>query len=203
MTSETTDPAELSLVETVSARYLGTRIRSLRRQRHLTLEDMAKRSGVSRAMLSKIERGENNPSLVVAVKVALGLGISTSELIGVEERRRVVKLPKASRLILRDPVTGFERQVLFPTFEGSGMEFVRHVLPPQVSSGDMPAHRRGAEKYLVVDEGTLRVWIAGEEYLLNEGDTLYFECTVAHRFENAGESTCSYYLLITSGTPSI
>lgn len=187
-----------SLVDTVSGAYLGSRIRTLRQQRGLTLDGLAERSGVSRAMLSKIERGENNPTLVVAVKVALGLGISTSELIGVEERREVVMVPKERRMIFRDAVTGFERQLLFPTFEGNSLEFVRHVLPAGVGSGDMPAHQRGAEKYVVVEQGTLRVVFQTGEYVVAEGDALYFECDVAHRFENAGDGPCSYYLVIHS-----
>lgn len=168
----------------------------LRQQRRLTLDALAERSGVSRAMLSKIERGENNPTLVVAVKVALGLGITTSELIGVDERREAVMVPRDRRMIFKDGETGFERQLLFPSFEGSRMEFVRHVLPFGVSSGNMPAHQRGAEKYIVVDRGTLRVIVQAAEYLLHEGDALYFECDVTHRFENAGDETCSYYLVI-------
>lgn len=149
-------------------------------------------------MLSKIERGENNPTLVVAVKVALGLGVSTSELIGVEERREVVKVPKARRMRFTDPSTGFERQLLFPTFPGNSLEFVRHVLPPGVASGDMPAHKRGTEKYLVVEQGTLRVIFEAAEYVLDEGDALYFECDVTHRFENGGRTACSYFLVINS-----
>jgi quercetin dioxygenase-like cupin family protein len=149
-------------------------------------------------MLSKIERGENNPTLVVAVKVALGLGITTSELIGVDARRDVIMVPKQHRMVLKDPKTGFERQLLFPTFEGSNLEFVRHVLPPGATSGDMPAHKRGVEKYIVVAQGTLRVVLQTEEYLVAEEDALYFECDIAHRFENAGEGVCSYYLVINS-----
>jgi uncharacterized cupin superfamily protein len=76
------------------------------------------------------------------------------------------------------------------------MEFVRHVLPPGITSGDMPAHNRGAEKYIVVEQGKLRVVFQSAEYLLAEGDALYFECDVAHRFENAGVDVCSYYLVI-------
>ena len=186
------------IVETVSAAQLGARVRDLRQRQRLTLDALAERSGVSRAMLSKIERGENNPTLVVVVKVALGLGITTSQLIGVEERREVVLVPKERRMVFRDEETGFERQLLFPTFDGNSIEFVRHVLPPGVVAGDMPAHKRGDEKYIVVERGRLRVVLPCATYLVEEGDALYFECDVTHRFENAGEGTCSYYLVINS-----
>lgn len=190
-----------SIVETVSAAQLGARIRLLRQQRRLTLDALAERSGVSRAMLSKIERGENNPTLVVAVKIAIGLGITTSQLIGVEDRRDVVLVPKERRMVFRDRETGFERQLLFPSFEGNSLDFVRHVLPPGVTSGDMPAHRRGTEKYIVVERGRLRVVLQTGEYVVEEGDALYFECDVPHRFENAGDVVCSYYLVIHSRPP--
>ena len=198
MRIQTSRNSAATIEETVSAAHLGTRVRTLRHQQGLTLDALAERSGVSRAMLSKIERGENNPTLVVVVKVALGLGIRTSQLIGVEERREVVLVPKERRMIFRDEESGFERQLLFPTFEGNGIDFVRHVLPPGVTSGDMPAHKRGAEKYVVVEQGRLKVVLPSADYLVDGGDALYFECDVAHRFENAGEGTCSYYLVIAS-----
>ena len=162
------------------------------------MDVLAKRSGVSRAMISKLERGEKCPTLVVAAKVAAGLEMSLSQLIGVEERRKVVVVPRDRRMVMRDPVTGFERQLLSPGFGGRGVEFLRNVVPEDSTSGDLPPHRRGVEEYVVVERGRLRAVLGGEEYLLEEGDALYFEADVAHRFENAGEGGCNYYLVIDS-----
>ena len=67
-----------NIVEAAGAEQLGKRIRDLRTQQGLTLEALAEKSGVSRAMLSKIERGENNPTLVVAAKVASERSITSS-----------------------------------------------------------------------------------------------------------------------------
>ena len=149
-------------------------------------------------MISKLERGEKYPTLVIAAKVAAGLEISLSQLIGGEERRKVVVVPRDRRMVMRDPVTGFERQLLSPSFAGRGIEFLRNVVPEDSTSGDFPPHRRGVEEYVVVERGRLRAVLGGEEYLLEEGDALYFEADVAHRFENAGEGGCSYYLVIDS-----
>src|SRR5215210_2852104 len=82
------------VVEAVSSGRLGGRARGLRREKRLTLEGLAARSGVSRAMLSKVERGEKNPTLVVAAKLAEGLGVPLSRLLGVEERREGVVTPR-------------------------------------------------------------------------------------------------------------
>jgi quercetin dioxygenase-like cupin family protein len=147
-------------------------------------------------MISKLERGEKNPTLVVAAKVAEGLGVSLSQL--VEERREVVVVPRERRMIMRDPETGFERQLLSPSFGGRGIELIRDVVPTGSTSGEFPPHRRGVSEYVVVERGRLRALLGGEEYLLEEGDALYFEADVPHRFDNVGEGECSYYLVIDS-----
>jgi transcriptional regulator with XRE-family HTH domain len=183
------------VVEEVSSGRLGERVRELRRERGLTLELLAGRSGVSRAMISKLERGEKNPTLVVAAKVAEGLGVSLSRLVGVEKRREVVLVPKERRIIAGDPETGFERQVLSPSLGGRGIEFTRNVVPEGSTSGEFPPRRRGVEEYAVVERGRLRAVLGGEEYVLEEGDALYFEADVARRFDNAGDGECSYYLV--------
>ena len=182
----------------VSAGRLGERVRELRRGRGLTLEELAERSGVSRAMISKVERGEKNPTLVVAAKLAEGLGVTLSQLAGMEERREVVVVPRERRMVMRDPQTGFERQLLSPSFGEKGVEFIRNVIPEGATSGEFPPHRRGVEEYLAVEKGSLRAVIGGEEHSLGEGDALYFEADLPHRFDNAGDGECSYYLVIIS-----
>ena len=187
------------LVEAVSSGRLGVRVRDLRKDRGLTLEELAEASGVSRAMISKLERGEKNPTLVIAARLAEGLGVSLSRLAGVEERREVVVVPKERRPVLRDPETGFVRQSLSPTFAGRGVEFLRNVVPEGSTSGDFPPHRKGVEEHLVVERGELEATLGGERYLLREGDALFFEADVPHRLDNVGRGECSYYLVISSG----
>lgn len=162
------------------------------------MEELAERSGVSRAMISKLERGEKNPTLVVAAKLAEGFGVTLSQLVGMEERREVMVVPRDRRMVMRDPETGFERQLLSPSFGGRGIEFIRNVIPEDSTSGEFPPHRRGVEEYIVVEKGRLQAVIGGEEYLLKEEDAMYFEADVRHRFDNVGDGECSYYLVIVS-----
>lgn len=186
------------MIEGVRSERLGARVRELRGERGLTLEGLAERSGVSRAMISKLERGEKNPTLVVAAKVAEGLGVTLSQLVGIEDRREVIPIPREKRMVMRDPQTGFERQLLSPAFGSRGVEFIRNVIPEGSTSGEFPPHRRGTEEYVVVEMGRLMAVLGGEEHLLEEGDAIYFEADVPHRFDNAGEDECSYYLVISS-----
>jgi transcriptional regulator with XRE-family HTH domain len=187
------------MVAAVSSEQLGKRVKELRGRRGLTLEALAERSGVSRAMISKLERGEKNPTLVVAAKLAGGLGVTLSQLVGMEERREVAVVPKEGRMVMRDPETGFERQLLSPTFVGRDLEFARNTIPEGSTSGEFPPHRKGVVECVVVERGRLRATLSGEEHLLTEGDAAYFEADIPHRFDNAGEGECSYYLVISSG----
>ena len=185
-------------VEAVASRRLGARVRELRRERNLTLDELAGVSGVSRAMISKLERGEKNPTIVVAAKLAEGLGITLSTLAGMEQRREVIIVPRDKRMVMRDPETGFERQLLSPNFVGPGVEFVQNKIPPGSTSGEFPPHRKGVEEHVVVEHGSLKVILDGEEYLLEGGDALYFEADIPHRFDNAGDGECTYYLVIST-----
>ena len=188
-----------AMSEAVATEKLGARVRELRRERGLTLQGLAEKSGVSRAMISKLERGEKNPTLVIAARLAEGLEVTLSQLAGMEERREVIVVPKDCRMTMRDPKTGFERQLLSPSFARGGLEFVRNVIPESSTSGEFPPHKKGAEEYIVVERGRMLAILGGEEHFLEEGDSLYFEADVAHRFDNAGEGECSYYLVISSG----
>jgi transcriptional regulator with XRE-family HTH domain len=196
--NDTASSGATTAVEAVSSGRLGERVRELRRRRGLTLEELAELSGVSRAMISKLERGEKNPTLVVAARLADGLGVTLSRLAGMEEQHEVIVVPKEKRMVMSDPETGFERQLLSPNTAGLGVEFIKNTIPKGSTSGEFPPHRKGVEEQLVVEQGTLKATLAGDEYLLEEGDALYFEADVPHRFDNAGEGKCSYYLVFST-----
>ena len=179
-----------------SAERLGRRIRQLRSEQGLTLEVLAGRAGISTAMLSKMERGAVNPTLVVAMRVAGALELTIAQLVGVESRRAAVKVTADQRMMFRDPETGVERQI-FPALEDGSLALMRMVLPVGSSTGEHPPHRRGTETYLLIEQGSLRAVIGGAEFLLAPGDAFYFEGDVTHQFYNQGRDLCSFYVIST------
>lgn len=177
---------------------LGPRLRDLRKARQWTLETLAERSEVSRAMLSKIERGEASPTLIVAARIASALGIGFSELVGApRDRKRAVITKRDERVVFRDESSGFVRELISPPFENRRFELVRHVLPEGSASGVLPAYPEGVEKQLVVETGRLRVVLGQESHDLAKGDGLFFEADVEHEFINTGRSECRYFLVVT------
>ena len=180
---------------TVAIRF-GARVRAARQRQGLTLEALAAAAGISRATLSNLERGEHSPSLTAATNVARSLRVSLAELLGDEDRRPVVTIPKAERLVFRDPATGIERQLLSPAFVGRGIEFIRATLPPFTTTDELRPYHPAIDKYVLVEEGTLRVTVGAESHLLREGDAFYFRASVSHRFENPSHERCSYLAIL-------
>ncbi len=178
-------------VDAAHAQRLGRRIHELRVGRSWTLDVLAERAGVSKAMLSKVERGENNPTLVVATKIAAALGLTMSQLIGADERRRALWLPKEQRVTFHDAATGIER-LLFPAFGSSAVDIVQVVMPAGSSSGDLAPHLTAMEYYLLVERGVVRVTMGDDTYEVGEGDAFYFVADVPHRFDNIGAGEARY-----------
>src|ERR1051325_7490103 len=126
---------------------LGERIRLARQQRRLSLEALAAQSGVSRSMLSAVERGAKAPTVLVLDRIATGLGTSIARLLGEERSARVVVLRRRDQDVSRDP-SGWERRILSPVLKGVEFEFMRTTIPPGVDAGEFTPHAGGSREYL-------------------------------------------------------
>lgn len=174
---------------------LGGNVKMLRKRANMSLEELALASGVSRAMLSKVERSEKSPTLTVLARIAHGLDLTVSTLLGAEPDRSLFTVVRRDeRLVYRDPHSNFERHLLSPTHLGTGVEFLLHIMPPQTSSGELPAYTLKTEKYIVVHEGQLTVEFDNQTAILNTGDAMYFEVVKNYIFSNTGDVPCQYYI---------
>jgi transcriptional regulator with XRE-family HTH domain len=171
-------------------------LKSRRQQQQLSLQTLSERADVSKSMISKIERGEVQPSLDVAARLAEALGTNLSEMLRVDQRARVVMIPQEEQAVSRDPDGHHERRIVSPVFEKSSVEWLRITLHPGTSSGRFPGHREGAEEYLLLLEGELRAVIGGECYRLRTGDSLYFEAHHTHEFVNVGPNLAEYLIIV-------
>lgn len=179
----------------------GDRVRGMREQANLTLEQFSKLSDVSRAMLSKVERGEKSPTIGIAKRIAHALDTSLSALMGDEgsSRRAFALVRKDQRQVFRDAETGFERYLLSPIMAGMSVEVVLHHLPPRTSTGRLPPYPSGTGKHVLAARGRVVVGIEDTETILEEGDSLYFEADIEHFFENRTGRASEYYLVISAG----
>jgi transcriptional regulator with XRE-family HTH domain len=177
---------------------VGPLVRRLRQEAEMTLEQLASASGVSRAMLSSVERGDKNPTLPILANIAAGLGVGMSELMGEQPASFAAASVTTlrSRLVYRDERTGIERQLLSPTHLDMGMEVVEHVLPAGQVFDGIPHAGMRTTKCVVVNEGQLTLEIGNVVYTLEAGDAVTFEVQGAYRFRNKQADLCRYYLFM-------
>ena len=180
-------PARLDLTS------LGERIRSERLRRRMSLQALEARTGVSRSMLSEVERGSKAPTVLVLDRIATGLDISIARLLGQERQARVIVLRRAEQNAAIDP-SGWERRILSPVLPGIEFELMRTTIPPGVDAGDFAPHAAGSREYLAMERGTLRLTIDGTPHTLHAGDSIYYAGDCWHGFANPGRVTCAYYL---------
>ena len=179
---------------------LGRRVREERARRGQSLETLAQRAGVSRSMVSAVERGAKVPTVLVLDRIATGLDTSIARLLGQERGSRVALLRAGDQTVARDP-SGWERRILSPVLPGVEFELMRTTIEPGVDTGVFNPHAPGSREYVAVERGTLRLTLDGEEYLLKSCDSIYYDGDCRHGFANPGRAPCVYYLAMeVSGT---
>jgi transcriptional regulator with XRE-family HTH domain len=177
---------------------LGRRLREERGRRGLSLDALARVAGVSRSMLSDVERGGKVPTVLVLDRIATGLGTSIARLLGEERTARVVVVRRGEHDVAHDP-SGWERVVLSPVLPGVEFELMRTSIPAKVDAGVFSPHAAGSREYLAMERGTLRLTLDGTAYTLRAGDSIYYAGDCRHGFANPGNGTCVYYLAMELG----
>jgi transcriptional regulator with XRE-family HTH domain len=171
---------------------LGSRLRAQRQGRGFSLEGLASASGVSRSMISDIERGAKIPTVLVLARLATALGATVSRLLGEDQPDRVISLPRSSQPAITD-TTGWQRRIVSPNLPGVEFEFIRTLVPAGVVIGEFAPHAPGSREYIAVETGSLTVTLDGVDYTLWTGDALYYAGDCTHAFANTGRTECVYY----------
>jgi transcriptional regulator with XRE-family HTH domain len=174
---------------------LAARVRLEREARNWTLADLATRSGISRAMLSKIERGEASPTAALLGRLSAAYGLTVSQLFARAEQGG--QLARAgAQPVWRDPETGFVRRSLSPP-GAAPLELVWGELPSGASIAYTAAsYRFIADQQLVVTEGCLTIRQTDAVFELGPGDCLRWGLPQDVTFENGGTKLCRYIVAV-------
>jgi XRE family transcriptional regulator, regulator of sulfur utilization len=175
-------------------RRVADNLRRARADKDLSLDELAKKSGVSRAGLSQIETSKSNPTLPVLWKIAVGLGVPFQDLVG-EPRQDAMLLRRGDAQVLKSADGRMESRPLCPAGASPQVELYELRLLPR-SKHAAEAHAPGTTEVLVVLTGTLRVSVAGDVHDLAEGDSLLFRADRPHVYENPAAVEGRYHNLI-------
>ncbi len=180
-----------------NGRLLCSRVRELRRKRGWTLEQMSAACGVSRSMISEIERGGVNPTLAVACRIAQAFAMSLGELVdspSVVHRIDVIRADDRTYHFRSDRHCRI--RTLSPLHLEKSVEFYEIVLRPGGALQSAP-HFQGARELLTAQHGQVRVTAGGDVTELKTGDSAHYPADVRHTIENIGPEAAVLFLVVT------
>lgn len=175
---------------------LAQRLREARVAHGQTLDQLASLSGVSRAMISRIERAESSPTAALLGRLCGGLGITMSSLFVDLEGPASHLARLADQPVWRDPDTGYVRRNVAPPGTGSPQEIV-HVRLPAGKRVDYPAGAyAGTDHHILVLDGTLEFGNGERAHRLQPGDCLHIEQVAPCWYRNPGRRVAEYLVLV-------
>ena len=171
---------------------IGPRIRALRLKKKLSLVHLGEHTGLSSAMLSKIERGQLFPTLPTLLRIALVFGVELDHFFN-KEGPRIAVTRQSERVRLPIPADASPGAYVFESLNYAladrRMEAFMAVFPTDGPASE--AHQHGTEEFLYVLEGTLAVVVDEEEVVLEKGDAISFDSSIVHSYRRQGSGACT------------
>lgn len=167
---------------------VGARLRSLREKRGLSQRELAKRAGVSNAIISLIEQNRTSPSVGSLKKVLDGLPISLAEFFAMELPSMPQVFFNPDELVEIGGGRISYRQV-GRNLEGRALQILHERYAVGADTGEVML-RHDSEEGAVVIRGRLEVTVGNQRRVLGPGDAYYFDSRLPHRFRNVGDGEC-------------
>jgi transcriptional regulator with XRE-family HTH domain len=176
---------------------IASRVRGLRAEQALTLDALAARCGVSRSMLSLIERGESSPTAVMLERVATGLGVSLAALFDDPAAPASPVARREDRASWQDPESRYIRRNISPDAYPSPIKIVEVILPAKttIAYASGPWDTPRAQQIWVL-EGLVEVTVGDVAYRLRRDDCLAMTLNVPISFHNRSQKRARYVVVI-------
>jgi transcriptional regulator with XRE-family HTH domain len=174
---------------------IGAKIRALRLKRKIGLVDLGKHTGLSPALLSKIERGRLFPTLPTLLRIALVFGVGLEFFFaGARDQPLVAVTRKEARVELPERPGARDAAYRFASLDYAATErrfncYYAEFLP--VAPEKLRLHDHAGVEFIYVIDGGLTVHINGKEHALEAGDAIYFDSTIPHAYRRSGGRKCS------------
>lgn len=197
------DASEFSLPSPEVGRHLAERLRQLRAERGWSLDRAAQASGVSKAMLGQIERGESSPTVATLWKIATGFNCSLSSFLVAPPPAAATVLRRAAELRRKPASDDMLVAPLFPHEARFGFELLELTLLPGYERLSEP-HAAGVVEHVIVVRGAMAVLADGAWQVLAEGEAIRFAADRPHGYRNAGTqpAVCHNLIHYPAGTPA-
>ena len=180
---------------------IGEKMRALRLRKKMGLVELGQHTGLSPALLSKIERGRMFPTLPTLLRVALVFGVGLEHFFGAGQRPALAVVRADERQSFPErpgiPNPSYRFECLdYPVTDRRLNAYYAEFEPAGEQAPDPHAHE-GAEVVFVIT-GTLAIKVGGEEHLLKAGDSIYFDPAPAHTYRRVGNRPCRAVVVTTA-----
>jgi transcriptional regulator with XRE-family HTH domain len=192
-------PAKSIAVESADPikRLLCGRVKALRKKKGWTLEQLSAACGVSRSMLSEIERGNANPTLAVAFRIAGAFAMSLGDLVDAPAAPSRIDVIRADDRAYHYRTDKHVRiRTLSPLRLEKSVEYYEVTLSPGGALVSSP-HFEGARELLTVQQGAVRVTSDGQSTELSRGDSAHYPADVPHAIKNTSREDAVIFLVVT------
>jgi transcriptional regulator with XRE-family HTH domain len=173
---------------------IAENLKQLREDRKLSLDNMAKLTGVSKSMLGQIERGDVNPTMNTLWKIANGLKLSFTELI-IRPETDVELIDMKQIQPFLDDGGRFRNYPVVPFDSLRRFELFSIEIDPGGRRESEP-HPAGAQEFITIFSGALTVTVNGEDFPLKTGNTFRFAADRPHAYRSSGEDMCRISMVI-------
>lgn len=183
------------MLDDLSSRLAG-RLKDLRQSRGWPLDRLAAESGLSRATLSRMEKGEVSPTAESLGRLCAAYGLPLSRLMMMVEESFTPKVPFDAQAEWRDPGTGYTRRSVSPPAGGLSGEVLECHLPPSAHIAYDAPPKPGQEHHLIVLDGALTLTVDGVPHQLAAGDCLRYHLSGPNEFETGATRGARYMLVL-------
>ena len=191
-----------TLKEGLKAYAIGPKIRAIRLKKKMGLVELGKHTGLSPAMLSKIERGQLFPTLPTLLRIAMVFSVGLDYFIVPERDKPVVGISRhRDRLRFPEKADGKEHAYEFESLDFPAVQRLLNSYFAEffaVTPEQLRRHQHPGAEFIYVLSGTLTVHLGDEQHTLEARDTIYFDSTVPHAYRKSGSKACCA-LVVTTG----